>query len=173
MTHLYWAAERGWGDEIAALVKECADPDVVNDSGDTPLMEAVVNRGPSAAAEGCPRAERPDNRLGVKAIAHGGPFLLKKVAGFRGIAGQAVVGEHMGLELQSHSERGKDLGETGVWAHFPRDHSLTQMPPEDGHFTRLCKMQKYFAAPRDRAADARRNMATGIGIPKQRSAWLR
>ena len=118
------------------------------------------------------------HKLRVKAIAHHGPFLLKKVAGFREIAGQEVIrahrllknevqsneyllltdaivsrlGEHRGLEMQSHTESDKDLGETRVWVHFPEDHSLTQMPSEDGYFTRLGKMQKYFAAPRDRDA---------------------
>ena len=50
-THLHWAAERGFGEGIAMLVKEGADPNVVNDRGDSPLMKAIINRSPSATVE--------------------------------------------------------------------------------------------------------------------------
>ncbi len=60
------------------------------------------------------------------------------------------LGEHRGLEMQSHSETDKDLGETTVWVHFPADHSVSQMLSEDGYFTRLSKMQEYFAEPQNR-----------------------
>ena len=117
-------------------------------------------------------------QLKVKAIAHHGPFLLKTVAGFREIAGQEVIRAHRllknkvnsdqylmltepvvvlanaadSLNMQSHSEVDKDLGETNVWVYFPDAQDAEQTPSQEGYFTRLQKMRDYFAKPKDRKA---------------------
>ena len=116
--------------------------------------------------------------LRVKAIAHHGAFLLKKVAGFREIAGQEVIRAHRLLKnevdsneylmltdavanlaeapsvmsMESHVETDKDLGTTKVWVHFPEDHSVLGAPPTEPYLQRLRKMYAYFEDPKDRAA---------------------
>jgi len=114
--------------------------------------------------------------LRVKAIAHHGPFLLKKVAHFREIAGQEVIRAHRLLKnnvdsdeylmltdavaslaeapsvlsMESHEEVDKDLGVTKVWVHFPEDHSRLSEPPTGAYLQRLRQMYAYFDEPLDR-----------------------
>jgi hypothetical protein len=116
--------------------------------------------------------------LKVKAIAHYGPFLLKKVASFREIAGQEVIRAHRLLKnsidsneylmltdavatlseapailsMKHHEEVDPDLGSTPVWVHFPVDHSVLGEPPTEPYLQRLRKMYAYFEEPKDRAA---------------------
>jgi hypothetical protein len=116
--------------------------------------------------------------LKVKAIAHYGPFLLKKVASFREIAGQEVIRAHRLLKnsidsneylmltdavatlseapailsMKHHEEVDPDLGSTPVWVHFPADHSVLGEPPTEPYLQRLRKMYAYFEEPKDRAA---------------------
>jgi hypothetical protein len=116
--------------------------------------------------------------LKVKAIAHHGPFLLKKVAGFREIAGQEVIRAHRLLKntvksneylmltepvvslseatsvlsMEGHEEVDPDLGPTKVWVHFPENHSALSAPPTEAYLQRLRKMYAYFEQPIDRGA---------------------
>ena len=115
--------------------------------------------------------------LRVKVIAHYGPFLLKKVAHFREIAGQEVIRAHRllknnvksdeylmltdavaslaeapsALTMQSQEEVDKDLGTTKVWVHFPEDHSQLDQPPTASYLKRLQQMYTYFEEPLDRS----------------------
>ena len=116
--------------------------------------------------------------LRVKAIAHHGSFLLKKVASFREIAGQEVIRAHRLLKnevnsneylmltdavaslaeapsvlsMESHIETDKDLGTTKVWVHFPENHSALGAPPTEPYLQRLRQMYAYFEDSKDRAA---------------------
>ena len=114
-------------------------------------------------------------QLRVKAIAHHGPFLLKKVLAFREIAGQEVIRAHRllkndvdsdeylmitdavsallggnhGLPMTPHREHDPDLGETKVWVHQP-DPPVFPEPLPTSYLTRYKAMKDYFGAGRTR-----------------------
>lgn len=118
------------------------------------------------------------SELKVKAIGHYGPFLLKQVARFREIAGQEVIRAHRllknqvqsdeylmltdavvqlsdattSLNMQPHTEKDKDLGETRVWVYMPDPHKGVEVPRSDSYFNRLGRMWEYFAEPKERTA---------------------
>jgi len=114
--------------------------------------------------------------LRVKAIAHYGPFLIKEVAGFREIAGQEVIRAHrllkntvesdeylmltdavaglsgagQSLSMSRHEEEDPSLGTTGVWVHFPKDHSLFRTVEGGTYVQRLNQMWSYFDEEKSR-----------------------
>ena len=106
-------------------------------------------------------------QLKVKAIAHHGSFLIKKVAGFREIAGQEVIRAHRLLKntvdsdqylmltesvaemakayetlpMESHQEEDPNLGSTTVWVHYPEPHDSDDNAPTDSYFKRYSQMR--------------------------------
>ena len=117
------------------------------------------------------------DQLRVKGVVHHGQFLLKSVAGFREIAGQAVIRAHRLLKNEvvgdeyllitdavaklcesntghgfaRHVETDEDLGETVVWVHHPKTPTMIDVINHGGYLTRFKKMKAYFAEPRDRS----------------------
>jgi hypothetical protein len=117
-------------------------------------------------------------QLKVKAIAHHGPFLIKKVAGFREIAGQEIIRAHRLLKntidsdqylmltdtvqtlanahsivpMECHQEEDPNLGSTTVWVHYPELQDINDEKSTDSYFKRYSKMRAYFNEDRDRDA---------------------
>ncbi|MAY79828.1 MAG: hypothetical protein CL930_03490 [Deltaproteobacteria bacterium] len=117
-------------------------------------------------------------QLKVKAIVHHGPFLIKKVAGFREIAGQEIIRAHRLLKntidsdqyllltdsvntlakassiipIESHQEEDPDLGSTTVWVHYPELDEIEEKAPTESYLKRYSKMHEFFDQERDRDA---------------------